>query len=222
MDKVIIIGGKGTAVVLAEHMYDAQVKHGADLEFLGFAFDDESYGDEINGFPILSKTFEVYEKYRKYPDVKFMFQLYRADLLVKRIELLHSYKIPEDRFYTFIHPNCMIARSAKIGIGTAIMANTIVNTNAIIGKFCTILSLCTIGHDSQMGDYNFIATQSTIGNLRMGNRNFLGINTTTNNFIEIGDDCFIGMASNVVKSLPSNSKVYGNPAKPFYTKIKPL
>lgn len=222
MDKVIIIGGKGTAVVAAEQIYDAQQKNGNKVEFLGFAFDDESFGGEINGFPILSKTYDVYEKYKMYPDVKFIFQLYRADLIVERIDLLNSYKIPEDRFCTFIHPSCMIARSAKIGIGTIIMASTIVNANATIGKFCTIQSLVTIGHDSQMGDYNFIATQSTIGNIRMGNRNFMGINANTNNFIDIGDDCFIGMASNVVKSIPSNTKVYGNPAKPFHTKIKPI
>ena len=222
MDKIIIIGGKGSAIVAAEHIYDAQIKHGSQLEFLGFAFDDESFGNEIYGFPVLSKTYNVYEKYQKYPDVKFIFQMYRPDLINERIELLNSYNIPEERFFTFIHPSCMIARSAQIGIGTIIMANTVVNSNAIIGKYCTIQSTVTIGHDSKMGDYNFIATQSTIGNLQMGNRNFVGINASTNNFISIGDNCFIGMASNVVKSLPSNTKVYGNPAKPFFTKIKPL
>lgn len=222
MEKVIIIGGKGTAVVVAEHMYDAIHKHGSQIEFLGFAFDDESFGSEINGFPILSKTTTVYEKYKNFNDVKFIFQLYRPDLLKERIALKNSYNIPEDRFFTFIHPSCMIARSSKIGIGTVIMANTTVNPNAIIGKFCTIQSNVTIGHDSVMGDYNFVTTQSTIGNIVMGSRNFIGINSATNNFITIGDDCFIGMASNVVKSVPSNTKVYGNPAKPFYTDIKPL
>jgi len=222
MEKVIIIGGKGSAVVAAEQIYDAQTKYNSHIEFLGFAFDDESFGTEIYGFPILSKTYHVYEKYKKYTDVKFIFQLYRPDLMNERIELLKSFKIPEDRFCTFVHPSCMIARSAKIGTGTVIMANSVVNTNATIGKFCTIQSLTTIGHDSIMGDFNFIATQSTIGNLVMGNRNFVGINSATNNFITIGDDCFIGMASNVVKSIPSNTKVYGNPAKPFHSQIKPL
>ena len=222
MDKVIIIGGKGSALVAAEQIYDAQQRYGAKIEFLGFAFDDESIGLEINGFPVISQTRKVYEKYEKYKDVKFIFQLYRPDLLNERIELLHSYNIPEERFYTFIHPSCMIARSAKIGAGTIIMANSVVNSNAVIGKFCTIQSNVTVGHNSIMGDYNFIATQSTIGNLKMGDRNFIGINVATNNFITIGDDCFVGMASNVVKNVPSNTKVYGNPAKPFYTKIKPL
>ncbi|MCD4735158.1 MAG: sialic acid O-acetyltransferase [Bacteroidales bacterium] len=222
MDKVVIIGGKGSAIVVAEQIYDATHKYHAAIEFLGFAFDDRTDGDEINGFPILCGTHEAYDKYKNYDDVKFIYQMYRPDLINERIDLLNSYQIPENRFYSFFHPSCMISRSAKIGTGTIIMAGTVVNPNAVIGKFCTIQSQVTVGHDSVMGDYNFIATQSTIGNLVMGNRNFIGINVSTNNFITIGDNCFIGMASNVVKSVPSTTKVYGNPARPFYTKIKPL
>lgn len=222
MEKVIIIGGKGSAVVAAEQIYDAQKRFGTPIELLGFAFDDESFGGEIDGWPVLCKTTEAWEKYKDEEDVKFIFQLYRPDLLIERIALKESYGIPEERFCTFVHPSCFVARSAKIGTGTIIMANTVVNPHAEIGKFCTIQSNCTIGHDSVMGNYNFIATQSTVGNLKMGDRNFMGINCTSNNFITIGDDCFIAMASNVVKSIPSNTKVLGNPAKPFDRPIKPL
>jgi len=222
MEKVIIIGGKGTAVVVAEQIYDAQIKHNSNIEFLGFAFDDESFGTEINGFPVLAKTDEVYEKYKDQNDVKFIFQLYRPDLLKERIKLKNSLGIPNERYCTFIHPSVMISRSATIGTGTVIMANTVVNPNAVIGEFCTIQSNITIGHDSKMGDYNFIATQSTVGNIVMGSRNFMGINSSTNNFITIGDDCFIAMGSNVIKAVDSESKVMGNPAKPFFSKIKPL
>ena len=222
MEKVIIIGGKGTAIVVAEQIYDAQIKHHANIDFLGFAFDDFSNGNEINGFPILCGTKEVYQKYKDDQQVKFIFQLYRPDLLNERIELKNSFGIPEDRFANFIHPSCTISRSAVIGIGSVIMANTVVNPNAEIGKFCTIQSNVTIGHDSKMGDYNFIATQSTVGNIVMGSRNFMGINSCTNNFITVGDDCFIAMASNVIKIIGSGTKVMGNPAKPFFSKIKPL
>ncbi len=220
MEKVIIIGGKGTAIVVAEQIWDAQVKHNMNIEMLGFAFDDEAMGDEINGFPVLAKTQEVYQKYKAYSDVKFIFQLYRTDKMQERVALKESYGIPDERYLTFVHPTCTISRSAEIGIGTVIMANTVVNPNARIGKFCTIQSNVTIGHDSKMGDYNFIATQCTVGNIVMGARNFMGINSCTNNFITIGDDCFIGMASNVVKSLPSNARVFGNPAKEFSAPLK--
>lgn len=220
MQKVIIIGGKGTAVVVAEQIYDAQVKHNADIEFLGFAFDDESFGNEINGFPILAKTRQIYEKYEKYEDVKFIFQMYRQDILPDRIALKKSYEIPEDRYCTFIHPTCTIARSATIASGTVIMSNTVINSNAKVGKYCTIQTNALIGHDAIIGDYNFIAAHAIVANLTMGDRNFIGINASTNNFITIGDDCFVAMGSNVIKSIASGMKVMGNPAKPFQSKIR--
>ena len=222
MDRVIIIGGKGSAIVIAEQIYDAHIKVG-NVEFLGFAFDDESFGNEINGFPILCKTYEVYEKYSKYTDVKFIFQLYRPDLMKERVALLNSYKIPISKFYTFIHPSCVIAKNTKIGFGTAIMANSVINPNSFIGNHCTIHSNCLIGHDTKIGNYNFFAAHSVVGsNNTFGDGNFVGLNTSFNNYITIGDYCFVGMASNVIKSIDSFKNVYGNPAKEFIKQIKPL
>jgi len=220
--KIIIIGGKGSAVVIAEQIYDAQQKTN-NIEFLGFAFDDESFGDSINDFPILSKTYDVYKKYKKYSDVKFIFQLYRPDLIKERINLLNSYNIPINKFATFIHPSAIVCKSSKIGYGNSILANTVVNPNAIINNHCTLHTNVLIGHDSVIHNYNFIAAHSVIGsNVEIGQGNFIGINSAINNYITIGNNCFVGMSSNVIKSIKSNTNVYGNPAKPFTTKIKPL
>ena len=222
MDKVIVIGGKGSAVVVGEQIYDAQLKTN-DVEFIGFAFDDESFGTSINDFPILSKTYEVFDKYKKYKDVKFIFQMYRPDIQKERIALLNSYNIPIERYYTFIHPSAVIARSAKIGFGTSIMANCVINPNTIIGNHCSIHSNSLIGHDTKIGDYNFFAAHNVVGsNNQFGNGVFVGLNSTFNNYISIGDHCFVGMASNVIKSIASNDKVYGNPAKIFTSNIKAL
>src|SRR5690606_1377028 len=136
--------------------------------------------------------------FESYRDVKFIYQLYRPDLMSERIALLNSYQIPLDRFYTFIHPSGVVSRSAKIGPGTAIMANAVINANVTIGNHCTVHSNCLIGHDTQIGDYNFIAAHNVIGSSnKIGNANFFGLNSTCNNYIEIKDNCFIGMASNV-------------------------
>jgi len=222
MERIIIIGGKGSAVVVAEQIYDAQ-KKGADVELIGFAFDDPDFGCEINGFPIVAKTNEVFTQYKNEPEVKFIFQLFRPDLMQERIFLLNSYHIPIERFAKFIHPSVVFSNSAKIGYGTAIMANTVVNSNAALGNHCTIHSNSLIGHDTVMGDYNFIAAHNVIGsNNNIGNANFFGINSTFNNYISIGDNCFVGMASNVIKDVKSGKKVYGNPAKEFTREIKAL
>ncbi|MFH1196289.1 MAG: acetyltransferase [bacterium] len=220
--KIVIIGGKGSAIVIAEQIYDAQVK-GNDVEFLGFAFDDESFGKEINGFPIICKTFDAKSYFEKYIDVKFIYQLYRPDLMKERIELLDSFKIPLDKFCTFVHPSALIAKSANIGIGTCILANAVINPKARIGNFNTIHSNTLIGHDTSIGEYNFFAAHSVVGsNDKIGNGNFIGLNTSFNNYITIGDFCFVGMASNVIKSIESHVKVIGNPARPFNNNIKAL
>lgn len=220
--KIIIIGGKGSAIVIGEQIFDAE-KKGEKIEFLGYAFDDPSFGKEINGFPILCKTFEAYKKYQNHEDIKFIYQLYRPDIMQERINLLQSFKIPQNRFYTFIHPSAVIAKSAKIGNGTAILANAVINPNSEIGNFCSIHSNSLIGHDTKVGDFNFFAAHSVIGsNNTIGNANFFGLNCSVNNYTNIGDFSFIGMAANVIKNVPSGVKVYGNPAKPFTKTIKPL
>lgn len=220
--KVVIIGGKGAAVVVAEQIHDASLK-GTDTDLLGFAFDDPAFGTEINGFPILCKTTEAWGRFGGNANVKFIFQLYRPDLMNERIALKDSYGIPLERFHTFIHPSAMISRSARIGHGCALMANTVVNPNAVLGNHCSVHSGSLIGHDSTMGDHNFIAAHVVLGsNCLVGNANFFGINSCFNNYLSIGDNCFVGMASNVVKSITNGTKVYGNPAKPFDRPVKPL
>ncbi len=217
MEKVIIIGGKSSATLIADNLYDAQHRFNVKAECMGFAYNDVPVGDEINGLPVVAKVEGLYEKYEKFKEVKFIYQSYEVRDMVEAIKIKDSLGIPEDRYYTFIHPSCMISRSATVGIGSLILPHCVVNPKARIGKFNSIMSGVTIGHDAIVGDYNLIATQAIIANVNMGSRNFVGINVTTNNKIDIGDDCMIGMASNVVKDVPSGTKCFGNPAKAVNT-----
>ncbi|GHC58400.1 acetyltransferase [Ulvibacter litoralis] len=217
MEKIVIIGGKSSATLIADYIYDAQHKHNVPIECLGFAFDAEPVGTDINGFPVLCKVSEAYDKYKEDAAVKFIFQMYDIQDMQRTIDFKDSLGIPKERYCTFIHPSCMIARSATIGQGTIILAHTVVNPKATIGEFNSIMSGVTVGHDATVGDYNLVATQAIVANIIMGDRNFIGINATTNNKIFIGDDCMIGMASNVVKDVPSGTKCFGNPAKAVST-----
>ena len=74
--KVVIIGGKGTAVVIAEQIFDAASRFNLNIEVIGFAFDDPAYSKGINGWPVLCGTREAYDKFKNDMDVKFVFALY--------------------------------------------------------------------------------------------------------------------------------------------------
>lgn len=212
MKKILIIGGRGTAVVIAEQIIDAIERFNYPAELIGFAFDDPEM-TEVLGLPIHCHSYEVLERYGKYSDVEFIYQLYRPDLIRVRSELRESFNIPIERYHNFIHPSAYIAGSAKIGHGNVFLANTVVNSHAVIGNHNTFNSGDLIGHDTIIGDSNFSAAQVCIGSgLKIGDMNFFGLNSSLRNEIHIGNECIVGMASNVTKSLHDNAIVYGNPA----------
>ena len=211
--KIVFIGGRGTAIVVADQMWDAKQRFGMDIEVLGLALDDRSGGDEVSGYPILCDIKDLYGKYGKYEDVKFVYQLYRPDVMRERTEILNSLNIPMEKFANFIHPSVMVAKSAKIGIGNVILANAVVNCNAIIGNFNTVNSGTLLGHDISIGNNNYFAGQVCVGSgLTIGNMNFIGLNTSIRNGITIGDGNIVGMSSNITKSVGNDNVLYGNPA----------
>lgn len=211
--KVILIGGRGTAIVVADQMHDARERYGMDIEVLGLALDDLSRGDSISGYPILCGIKELYDKFGQYDDVKFVYQLYRPDVMRERTQILTDLNIPIEKFCNFIHPSVMLARSAEIGYGNVLLANAVVNCNAIIGNFNTINSGTLLGHDITIGNNNYFAGQVCVGSgLSIGNENFIGLNTSIRNGIMIGNNNIVGMASNITKAVSDNNVLYGNPA----------
>lgn len=211
--KVILIGGRGTAIVIADQIHDANKRYGMDIEVLGLALDDLSGGKEISGYPILCEIRKVYENYKKYNDVFFIYQLYRPDVMHERTEILYNLNIPKERFCNFIHPSVMVSRSSKMGYGNVLLANTVINSNAIIGNFNTVNSGTLLEHDIVIGNNNFFAGQVCVGSgLRIGNENFFGLNTSIRNGITIGNENVIGMSSNITKDVGNNNVLYGNPA----------
>lgn len=212
--KYVIIGGRGTAIVIADQVCDAHHRFGMDVEVLGLALDDRSNGDSISGYPILCDIRDVYNRYKDYNDVKLIYSLYRPDVMYERSQLLYSLNIPTEKFANFIHPSVMFAKTAVIGYGNVLLANVVVNCNVVIGNFNTVNSGTLLGHDIKVGNNNYFAGQVCVGSgLTIGNMNFFGLNTSIRNGIEIGDNNVVGMSSNITKDVSSNNVLYGNPAQ---------
>lgn len=211
--KIVLIGGRGTAIVVADQIYDAHQRFGMDIEVLGLALDDHSGGDDVSGYPILCDIKDAYTKFEKYDDVKFIYQLYRPDVIRERVQLLESLNIPLEKFANFIHPSVMMAKTTKYGYGNVFLANVVVNCNAVIGNFNTFNSFALIGHDCRMGDYNYFAGHISVGSgMTIGNMNFIGVNSSLRNGLTIGDENIVGMLSNLTKPLGDKTVAYGNPA----------
>lgn len=213
--KIIIFGGKGTAINIAEGIIDAKITHNAPLEFLGFAFDDDSFGDEINGYPIVCKTTDAWRKYKEDPSVKFIFQMNNQNVMAERLDLIESYQIPEDRWFTFIHPLAYVAPSVKLGHGTVVFVGCAIHSNATVGNHCTFSALTTVGHDTIIGDHVFTATHVCIGSdVKLGPNLFFGQNSTVIGSVQIEGGNLIGLGTSLLKNFHETNKVIvGQPGK---------
>jgi UDP-N-acetylbacillosamine N-acetyltransferase len=115
---------------------------------------------------------------------------------------------------TIIHARAYVCKDAKIGKGTVVIANAIIGSSSVIGKGCIINTGATIDHDCALGGYVHIAPGAHLaGNVTVGNHTHIGIGSCVKEGIVIGSNCVIGAGSVVVKDIPDDAIIYGNPAK---------
>ncbi len=213
-EKVIIIGGKGAAIVLAEQMIHAIKNFQAKYEFLGFCIDDPLLGKEIAGYPVLCTRAELAARYNQFPEVKYFFALYKPSCMEERVKLFQAMNLPREKFTNFIHPLAFVAQSVRMGIGNVVCSNVTINCNSRIGDFNTLNGNVLFGHDTNMRDYNILAGSATVSSeIEIGSGNFIGLNSTLRDRVKIGDFNIIGMASTVLKDIGDHTTVVGSPAK---------
>lgn len=125
-------------------------------------------------------------------------------------------KLPKETYYyTFVHPTAqLMSWDIEIGDGSFIGANSILTTNIKIGKHAILNRGNQIGHDCIIGNY-FSAMPGAIvsGNVHIGNRVYLGTNSTIIEKKFLTHDIKLGANAVVTKDIISIGTYVGVPAK---------
>jgi len=124
-------------------------------------------------------------------------------------------KLPkETQYFTFIHPSAMIMDDVEIGCGSFIGAYSILTTNIKLGSHSLLNRSNHIGHDSIIGNY-FSAMPGSIvsGNVSIGDRVYLGTNSSIREKINICDNVVIGLNTGVVKHISDSGTYVSNSNK---------
>lgn len=88
-------------------------------------------------------------------------------------------------------------------------------TKTVIGKGTKIDNLCQIAHNVTIGPYGLIAAQSGIsGSVEIGRNAVFGGQVGVVDHVKVGDFVRVSAQSGITKSFPSNSVLYGMPARP--------
>ena len=115
------------------------------------------------------------------------------------------------QYFTFIHPTAqLMSNDITIGEGSFIGANSIITCNVEIGKHAILNRAIHIGHDCRIGDY-FSAMPGSIvsGNVTLGNKVYLGTNSSIREKITICDNVTIGLNTGIVKDINTSGTYIG-------------
>jgi len=107
-----------------------------------------------------------------------------------------------------------LSQHAKIGLGTIVMHNTIVNAEATVGENVIINTGAVVEHNAKIGNHSHISTGAFVnGDCVIGDRVFIGSNSVICEGISIANDVMIGAGSVVIHSITVPGVYVGNPAR---------
>ena len=201
MDEIILIGAGGHARSCMDIIEIA-----GQYKIAGLVEKDDADTNENLGYPLIGTDDDL-------PDLRKEFefalvtvgQIKTASTRVRLFGLLMNlgYKLP-----VIVSPRSHVSRHSKVGEGTIIMHDVIVNTNAEIGRNCIINNKVLIEHDAAVGDHCHIATGSIVnGKVTVGRESFLGSRAVTKQSIAIGSRCVIGAGAVIKTDVESNQVI---------------
>jgi sugar O-acyltransferase (sialic acid O-acetyltransferase NeuD family) len=212
VQKLVILGTGGNCVDILDTVLAINaVARDSRLECVGFLDDDpRKHGTVIHGVPVLGSL----EYADRLTDVWFVNGIGSPRNFWRKPEILARAGVRDERLATIIHPSAQISALASVEPGAVVLQNSVVASNARLGKHVIVLPLSVISHDTHIGDYSIIAGGVCIsGNVRVGRACYIGSRCAIREGIVIGDYSLCGMGSNVLADVPERSVVVGNPAR---------
>jgi sugar O-acyltransferase (sialic acid O-acetyltransferase NeuD family) len=115
---------------------------------------------------------------------------------------------------TVVHPTATVARDAKVGGGSIILAGAVVSNGCTVGRGVLLGTHSSLDHDCTVDDYASLAPGVTTGGtVRIGRATAIGIGANVVHGITIGADTVIGAGALVLDAVPNRVVAFGIPAR---------
>ena len=192
MKKIILIGGGGHCKSVID-----VIEQEGKYEIAGIIDKTKFLDSKILGYPVIGNDSDLESLASKYKNALVtVVQIKSALARIKLYDLAikAGFTLP-----SIISPSAYISKHSKIGNGTVIMGNVIVNANVSIGDNCIINSKALIEHDCIISNHCHISTNAIInGGVKIGSKCFIGSNATTKDNTIIDENSFV-KAGSIVK-----------------------
>jgi sugar O-acyltransferase (sialic acid O-acetyltransferase NeuD family) len=212
MKRVLILGVAGGCLDILDTINDINRAAGTTVyDCIGLLDDNRTtWGQSFMGVECLGPL----ESATEYPDCWFINGIGSQRDFWRKRKIIATTGVPLDRFETIIHPTASVSKAAKLGFGTVVFPNATITHAVSIGNHAIVEPATLLGHDVFVGDYCCITPGVCLtGGVHVEQSCYLGCNSTVRNNVRIGEYCLVGMGAVVLRDVPRNSVVVGNPAR---------
>ena len=204
-ENLILVGGGGHCKSVID------VAESIGYTILGILDNEENLGKKVLDYNIIGTDDDI-AKYIK--DAKFIVTVGQIKEASLRIKLHDKIIALGGNIATLIASTAHVSKYAKIGEGTVVLHQAMVNADAVIGKGCIINTYANIEHDAIVGDYTHISTGAMVnGSCRVGNSVFLGSQSVLAQGVLIADNTIVAAGTFVSKSILDTGIYAGNPIR---------
>ena len=118
------------------------------------------------------------------------------------------------KYTSLVSPNSFLSSDIIHSDGLIVMPYSYITCNVKLGKHAQLNTSCSIGHDTEIGDFLTMVSGSRVaGNNLIGDRVYFAANSSTKQGLRISGDTKIGLNSAVVKDIDRPGTYFGIPAK---------
>jgi sugar O-acyltransferase (sialic acid O-acetyltransferase NeuD family) len=123
-----------------------------------------------------------------------------------RQKIFETFRAKNYRFATLIHPAAYVAGHAELGDGVQIMAGAIVQPGSAVLANSIINTRASVDHDCKIGESVHIAPGATLcGNVEVGDQAFVGCGASVLQGVSIGREAIVGGGAVVLRDVPAKS-----------------
>jgi len=180
--RLLILGAGGHAKCVAE------LAQSLGIQVVGFLDDQQAnWGKPFFGLPVLGGI--NVETVRASDQTGLVIAIGNNPI---RQTLVEKFAPSRANWLTLCHPSAIISPSARIGIGSVVMAGAIINAEAQIGAHVIIGSGAIVEHECVIGDYAHIASGARLGGgVYIGSRTTIDTGAVVKRLVRIADDIVV-------------------------------
>lgn len=171
------------------------------------------WGTEVAGVPVLGDDSLLPSLYQDGVRGGFVGVGSRGDIRPRRqlYERLRAHRL---RAVQAIHPQAIVAPSARLSDGVTVMAAAVINAAACLGSNVVVNTGAIVEHDCVVAPHAFIATGARLaGGVHLEEGVHVGVGASVREGIRIGRGAVVGAGAAVVADVPEHVVVVGVPAR---------